>query len=130
MESNKLDRIVISSFSWLYKYLFSFFAVITITNNLGCIYQRINYFAIAPDEVIYSHVAWNVSRGLIIYKDFFDNHGPIHAFFNSIFMFLSSSAKSFDVFILLRISSFIFLCLIGILVFLTAKFISKNINLV
>lgn len=128
MEQNKLDLILSSSFSWLYKYLFSIAAVVIIVNNLRCIYQRINYFAISPDEIMYSHVAWNVSRGLIIYKDFFDNHGPIHALFNSIFMFLSSSAEPFDVFILLRMASFIFICLIGILVFFTSKFISKSIN--
>jgi hypothetical protein len=128
MESNKLDRIVSSSFSWLYKYLFSIAAVVTILNNLRCIHQRITYFAISPDEVMYSHVAWNVSRGLIIYKDFFDNHGPVHAFFNSIFMFLASGAEPFDVFILLRMTSFIFICSMGILVFLISKFISKSIN--
>lgn len=69
---------------------------------------RSRYASFDLDEFQHSHIAWNLVRGKIIYRDFFEHHGPLYAFFNqALFTFLNLPAR-FDSLLTLRIGALAF----------------------
>lgn len=48
-----------------------------------------------PDELEHVHNAWNISRGLVIYKDFFEHHTPwLHFFLSAYLPFFDTDRTS------------------------------------
>ena len=72
------------------------------------------------DELQHTHVAWNILNGKIIFKDFFEHHGPLTAWTNVLFLKLrglelASSAtlfslRYFNLALTLLTAFFTFLC--------------------
>jgi hypothetical protein len=95
-------------------------------NNLRWIYFSINSSPFNQDEYQHTHIAWNSYQGLILYKDFFEHHGPLYAFFNSFILSNLENPASFDTLILFRKISFVAFCLILIMIFFITNKIFKE----
>jgi len=69
-----------------------------------------------PDEFQHTHIAWLIFRGETIYKDFFDNHGPLYAELNALLFHFLDEPASFDTLMTMRIISFfgIFVTAVGV----------------
>lgn len=102
--------------------------ILILLNNIFAIYQNIYLKPFSEDEFQHVHNAWNQFNGLMIYRDFFDHHGPIYTLLNSFILTKINEPASFDTLIIFRHSSFFTSLLIFILVFLIAKFLLKTIS--
>ena len=56
--------------------------VLAIIINIGLCSFRLRNAPFDQDEFEHMHVAWNISTGKVIYRDFFQIHGPIFALLN------------------------------------------------
>ena len=59
----------------------------------------------SPDDFQHAHLAWLTIRSKVIYRDFFDNHGPLYAWTNAALMaagIRASGTVSFESIVLLR----------------------------
>ena len=114
--------------SVVYKNLFSIFSAFILINNLIYINNGIFLQKISFEEARFMHTAWNSSNGLLVYRDFFDHHGPLYTFLSGLVLNLLKVPESFDSYLVLRQISFVFLCLTVVVIFLIALKISKSVN--
>jgi hypothetical protein len=64
---------------------------------------RVRFNELNQDEFQHVHIAWNTLRGKVLYRDFYEHHGPLAAGFGAILLKLrGSDAASFGSFVLFR----------------------------
>lgn len=97
----------------------TFFILFLVTNFVFALLQVLNS-PFDHDELQHVHIGWNVFNGKLIYKDFFEHHGPIFAFFNGILFELFSLKPEVQTLITLRLVSLAFLILILLMTYLIA----------
>jgi hypothetical protein len=102
-------------------------AIWLIVGNLASMWNAIDSRYFDQDEFQHTHIAWNMFNGLLPYRDFFEHHGPLYAELNTkILQFLIDTPDSFETLIFLRKTSFLFIALTALFVFLVAKVISQS----
>lgn len=95
-------------------------------NNFFWIYRRIRLAPFNSDEFQHTHIAWNQSQDLLIYRDFFEHHGPFYAFINNFIFSWFANPASFDTLTLLRSLSFLCLILMSAMIFIITKELFKD----
>lgn len=74
-----------------------------------------------PDEFQHAHIAWNMVQGKVIYRDFFEHHGPLYAFINQGLLLFYKDAPAFSALFVLRAVSLCFSLLTLCCVYAFAK---------
>lgn len=106
------------------KLILSFFFLFVIIHNVIAIFSAIHTMPFAfTDDPQHVHIAWNIFRGKVIYKDFFEHHGPLYGFFNAFIMTFLKEPASFNTLILFRTISAGTVVATGVLVY----FLSRNV---
>lgn len=112
------------------KTLPSLFFLSIVVNNFYWIYNFIRTRGFYnPDCFQHTHIAWNMSQGLTLYKDFFEHHGPLYSLLNGFILSKLKNPASIETLFLLREISFFSSIACVILVFLIAKNIFRQNNL-
>lgn len=82
------------------------------------------------DEYQHVHIAWNVLSGKLIYKDFFDTHGPISAWiFSHLLQIKSGEIASIESLFFLRTVCLIFVYVSAALLFYCLQLLNLNLPL-
>ncbi len=50
--------------------------------NIGLAFLRLVNKPFNPDELQHLHIAWLIAQGKIVYRDFWEHHGPLYSLFN------------------------------------------------
>lgn len=74
-----------------------------------------------PDELQHAHIAWNMVQGKVLYRDFFEHHGPLYAFLNTSVLFFFQNEPGIRALYVLRSLSLIFSVLSIVVVYFFAK---------
>ena len=112
------------------KNLPSFLFLSIVVNNFYWIYTFIRTRGFNnPDCFQHIHIAWNISQGLKLYKDFFEHHGPLYSLLNGFILSKLKNPASMETLYLLREISFFSSIACVFLIFLIAKNIFKKNNL-
>jgi len=80
-----------------------------------------------PDEFQHMHIVWNIVQNKIIYKDFFEHHGPLFPILTSIIYKSFHYQPVFETLYLLRLNSFILVILILLLTFYITHALTKSV---
>ncbi len=108
----------------------SLFFLSIVVNNFYWIYNFIRTRGFYnPDCFQHTHIAWNISQGLTLYKDFFEHHGPLYSLLNGFILSKLKNPASIETLFLLREISFFSSIACVVLVFLIAKNIFRQNNL-
>lgn len=86
--------------------------------NIGLAAYGASQYPYSIDELQHLHVAWQESSGLLIYRDFFEHHGPIPAAANSALLTLFGTGPSLANALALRYYSIAILACMTLLVYL------------
>lgn len=111
---------------WL-KSCFMFLALVLMFRSVWFSSRLVFITPFHQDEFQHTHIAWNVLSGKVIYRDFFETHGPIGAWLNSFFLKLKPEpivAK--ETFIYLRKVYFTVFLLGSIFVFFAVRAATGN----
>lgn len=94
--------------------------------NLCVAFFYIAYKPLDPDEFQHTHIAWNMLNGKILYKDFWEHHGPLFAFINYGLFKAFDLQPHFDTFYFLRGISFIYFSLILFFTYKISRVVFKE----
>ncbi len=97
-----------------------------IINNIYALYGQIFTRVFVNDEVQHMHIAWNIFQGQLIYRDFFEHHGPLYGLLNGYIFSKLSNPASFDTLLLLRQISLLTTVLMSVVLFFIAKRVTKS----
>jgi hypothetical protein len=61
--------------------------------------------AINPDELQHLHIAWQIAHGHIIYRDFWEHHGPVYGLLNGLLIYVTDAEPSLRILLWSRILS-------------------------
>ncbi|MDA0772757.1 MAG: glycosyltransferase family 39 protein [Cyanobacteria bacterium] len=111
------------------KKLWVIIPALILLNNIVAIYHSIYHKPFNQDDFQHVHNAWNQFSGLLVYRDFFEHHGPLYTFLNSFLLNKLENPASFETLIIFRHYSFFLTLLILVLIFLIAKFFLKSRSL-
>ncbi len=78
------------------------------------------------DEFQHVHIAWNIFNGKILYKDFFEHHGPIYSLLNGLIFKSYNLSPSFNSIFILRYISFVCMLALLLISFLIGKEFFKS----
>jgi hypothetical protein len=81
--------------------------VLFIVINLTLMGLRLVNKPFNPDEMQHAHIAWTIAQGEILYRDFWDHHGPFYNLMNGALIFLTDPAPSLRLLFVARSASFI-----------------------
>jgi len=81
--------------------------IVVICANLALCVFHVAYSPFDYDELEHTHIVWNAVNGKIIYRDFFDNHGPVFPMINTMIFRLFELKPAFDTIFKLRYVSLI-----------------------
>lgn len=76
------------------------------------------------DEFQHAHLAWQTIQGKLIFRDFFDHHGPLFAFWNALLYQLAGLTPSFETFTFYRDVTFAYTIATAAVVGLLANHLS------
>jgi len=93
-------------------------------NVVLCGFQ-IFYAPFDPDELQHAHIAWLIANGKILYKDFWEHHGPVYGLLNGSIFYLVDAGRSMSVMFGMRAQSAA--ASVGILV--VVYFIARTLSL-
>lgn len=80
--------------------------IVFIVINLSLMALRLVNKPFNPDELQHAHIAWTIAQGEILYKDFWDHHGPFYNLMNGALIFLTDPAPSLRLLFISRVVSF------------------------
>jgi hypothetical protein len=63
-------------------------SVLVFGYHLYALGARAFAYSFGQDDLQHTHIAWNVFRGKIIFKDFFEHHGPVFAWLNALLLWI------------------------------------------
>jgi hypothetical protein len=72
-----------------------------VVNVVFTLFQLFNK-PINPDELQHLHIAWLVAQGEIVYRDFWDHHGPLYSLLNGALLYLLNPEPSLEILFWLR----------------------------
>lgn len=92
------------------------------------IYKFIYIHPFNQDEFQHTHIAWNVYNSKIIYKDFFEHHGPLYALINGkiILQMLNNPASIDTLFLLRKFSFFTYFFIVALIFLLCHSFVKEQ----
>ena len=79
--------------------------ILMIAANVVTLSRHLRFGEVNQDEFQHLHVAWQTLRGHLLFRDFFEHHGPLFAFGNALILGLVAGEPSFGAIDALRISS-------------------------
>ncbi|MBN2442833.1 MAG: glycosyltransferase family 39 protein [Spirochaetales bacterium] len=104
-----------------YKYvIIGLLSAFILLNCLICISQAL-FASLDHDELQHLHIAWNMNNGKILFKDFFEHHGPVYSLINASLWKLFQLTPGINVILIFRMESLFYLFLTLICIFLIAK---------
>jgi 4-amino-4-deoxy-L-arabinose transferase-like glycosyltransferase len=59
-----------------------------------------------PDELQHAHIGWSIAHGEILYRDFWEHHGPLYGLLNGTLIYVSGAVASTDIIFAIRSISF------------------------
>ncbi|NBX76386.1 MAG: hypothetical protein EBQ92_07510 [Proteobacteria bacterium] len=96
--------------------------------NLSKAVHFSNELVFHDDEFQHTHLAWNTFQGKVIYRDFFDSHGPLSAFFNSLlFKLKAGEVASVETLYFLRHVNLIAMGVTALFLFGCIYVLTKNV---
>ncbi len=108
--------------------LFVVFAICIIHEEYKFLLNKIPITEIHQDESQHVHIAWNILKGKVIYKDFWEHHGPLTAWVNGLVLkSLRGEVASFQTFFILRYWSVLVFSVSSVFVVLSVYFLSGNL---
>jgi len=111
----------------IYRIVIIVFASLFLLYNLVVCFSQTLYSSLDYDELQHIHIAWNTARGEIMYKDFFEHHGPLYSLLNGLLFNLFGLKAGFGVVYFYRVLSLIYLFLIVFLTFLSGRHIFNSV---
>lgn len=94
--------------------------------NLGvCFYYTLNS-GFDADEFQHAHIAWHVRNGKIIYRDFFEHHGPLFSLLNGLLFRFFVLEPGVQALFFFRYASFFYLSLMLLATFLVGRRLSGS----
>ena len=69
-----------------------------VTNALLVLWHQ----AFNPDEFQHVHIAWNIAQGKVLYRDFFEHHGPLFSLVNALIIKVFHLPAAFATFYVFR----------------------------
>jgi hypothetical protein len=100
MLNNKIfARLNPTSIAWLAIGLF------LLTNAVLSLFRLINK-PFNPDELQHLHIAWVIANGEVLYRDFWDHHGPLYSLLNGALIYLTNPEPSVRILFMSRLLSF------------------------
>jgi hypothetical protein len=112
--------------SFKIKDFFATACLATFLFNLYRLYKGCFNKQYGVDDFEHIHVVWRTFQGDLIYKDFFEHHGPLYYFVTKLLFFFENNIASYETFTNLRQFSFFFTLLTCVLLFLIVKNISGS----
>ena len=79
-----------------------------------------------PDEFQHLHIAWLIANGDVIYRDFWEHHGPLYALFNGAMIYLTGAEPNLRILFAARFLSLTLMSGIGIMVWHMARTLSAS----
>ncbi|MEO8399342.1 MAG: glycosyltransferase family 39 protein [Ignavibacteriaceae bacterium] len=79
------------------------------------------------DEFQHLHIAWNIFSGKILYKDFFEHHGPIYSLLNGELFKIFNLSPTFDTIFFIRWISFFYMFILLFITFFIGKEILQSV---
>jgi Dolichyl-phosphate-mannose-protein mannosyltransferase len=73
------------------------------------------------DELQHLHIAWLIAQGKIVYRDFWEHHGPLYSLLNGALIHLVNAEPTVRILLWLRLLSFSLMCGIAVLVWFMAR---------
>jgi hypothetical protein len=74
-----------------------------------------------PDEFQHLHIAWLIAHGKILYRDFWEHHGPLYSLFNGSMIYLFDAEPTVRILFWSRSLSLFLMCGIGALTWFLAR---------
>lgn len=96
--------------------------------NVGLCSLRVAYDTFGRDELQHMHLAWLAASGKVLYKDFWDTHGPTYTLLNGFIVRHWSGGPGVELMLYLRALSALALGGILVLTFLIARRLSLSRN--
>ena len=62
----------------------------------ACLVLRAQFDLFDSDELQHAHLAWQVATGKVLYRDIWDNHGPLYTYLNAALLRLTDAPASID----------------------------------
>ena len=93
--------------------------------NFGLALLRLINKPFNPDELQHLHIAWLIAQGKIVYRDFWEHHGPLYSLFNGALIWISDPEPSVRILLWSRLLSLILSSIVGVLTW----FIARNLGL-
>lgn len=64
--------------------------------NVAFVVTRVPFDMLDADELQHAHIAWLVAGGKILYRDFWEHHGPFFGLMNGLILSISDARPSID----------------------------------
>ena len=95
--------------------------------HLFALASRAMGYSFGQDDLQHTHIAWNVFRGKVIFKDFFEHHGPVFAWMNALFLWLKPGVvESFETLTYLRFFPILVTAITSVMIALTVSQLSQG----
>lgn len=73
------------------------------------------------DELQHLHIAWLIAQGKIVYRDFWEHHGPLYSLFNGALIQLFNAGPTVGIVLWLRVLSISLMFGVGVLTWFMAR---------
>ncbi len=74
-----------------------------------------------PDEFQHLHIGWLIANGEVMYRDFWEHHGPLYGLLNGALIYLTDAEPSMRIAFWSRLLSYITMCGISVLIWQIAR---------
>ena len=89
--------------------------------NIALTLLRLTNKPFNADELQHLHIAWLIAQGKIVYRDFWEHHGPLYSLFNGMLIHLSNAEPTVRILLWSRVLSLGLMCGVGVLTWLMAR---------
>ena len=93
---------------------------------IALLVTRALYDQFDSDEFQHGHIAWLMANGQLLYRDFWEHHGPLFALANGWLLKVSGAAPGLDVLFACRLGSVLATAGIGALTYATARLLTLS----
>ncbi len=89
--------------------------------NIGLAFLRLLNKPFNPDELQHLHIAWLIARGKILYRDFWEHHGPLYSLLNAALIYLFDTEPTIRILLWSRLLSMVLMCAVGAITWFIAR---------
>lgn len=93
--------------------------------NFGLAVLRLTNKSFNPDELQHLHIAWLIAQGKILYRDFWEHHGPLYSLFNGALIHIFNAEPTVRILLWSRLLSLLSMSAVGAMTW----FIARNLGL-